>query len=75
MKEGDIIMIFGNPIKMEYPIGQAKLIEKVSDINEKIEDWWVEYLDQPDHKYIALIKKPDKVSTLEKEGYSFETGI
>jgi hypothetical protein len=57
MKPGDTVMIFGNPVKNEYPIGQAKLIEKASDIREVLEEWWVEYLDQPDHKYVALVKK------------------
>jgi hypothetical protein len=57
MKEGDIVMIFGNPAKCTHPIGQAKLIEKAGDINGRFEDWWVEYLDQPDHKYVALIRK------------------
>lgn len=56
-KAGDIETIFGNPIKCEYPIGQAKLIEEATDVQDKLEEWWVEYLDQPDHQYVALIKK------------------
>jgi len=63
-------MIFGNPIKMEYPIGQAKLIKKVSDINGKAEQWCVEYLDQPDHQYVALIKKEETVLTEQTDGKS-----
>lgn len=58
-KPGDIEMIFGNPNKMDFPIGQAKLLEKVGDVNGKFEEWWVEYLDSPDHKYISLLKAPD----------------
>jgi hypothetical protein len=60
MKKGDICTIFGSPIKMEYPIGKAKLIEKVSDVSDKIEEWYIEYLNQPGTQYVALIKKIDK---------------
>jgi len=59
MKEGDIVMVFGNPAKCTHPIDQAKLIKKIGDSNEIFEQWLVEYLNDPDHHYNALIKKTD----------------
>ena len=58
-KENDIVMVFGNPIKSEYPIGQAKLVEKVMDKGE-IELWHVEYLNDEGHTYEAFIRKHGK---------------
>lgn len=66
MKSGDIQMIFGNPVKLEYPIGQARLVKKLSDCNENlvpmfhVEQWEVEFLDDEGHTYPALIKKDTK---------------
>jgi len=57
MKTGDIVMIFGNPIKLEYPIGKAKLISLLSSHPENLEFWEIEYLNDPNHHYQALIKK------------------
>jgi len=56
-KPGDIVMVFGNPIKKEHPIDQAKLIEKKQDLPNNKEQWWVEYLNDPDHQYLAIIEK------------------
>ena len=57
MKTGDIVMIFGNPIKLEHPIGQARLIKSISGHPIKLLEYWdVEYLDNPDHHYQALIR-------------------
>ena len=56
-KPNDIVQTFGNPIKCVCPIGQAKLIEKLSDHTPLLENWKVEYLDTPDHFYTCLIKK------------------
>ena len=55
-KPGDIIMIFGSPLRCEVPISQAKLIKFIRDLG-KLEEWEVEYLDQEGHFYTALIKK------------------
>ena len=57
MKAGDIVMVFGNPIKLECPVGQAKLISLLSAHPKNLEYWEVEFLDHPEHKYQALIKK------------------
>jgi len=56
-KPGDIVMVFGNPIKLENPIGQAKLVLLLSTHPTNLEYWEVEYLDSPDYRYQALIKK------------------
>ena len=56
MKPGDIIQTFGNPIKLEHPIGQAKLIKKLSD-HDELERWEVEYLDHEGYTYNIFIKK------------------
>jgi len=59
MKIGDIVMVFGNPIACTHPIDQAKLIKKVSENGSKLEEWKVEYLNEPDKQYVALLKKTD----------------
>jgi len=58
-KVGDICMIFGNPVKLEHPIDQAKLIQKIKDVPGNMQQWWVEYLNDPDKQYIALIQKEE----------------
>ena len=60
MKQGDIVMVFGDPINLKYPIGQAKLIRKISDCNDYVQQWNVEFLDDEGHTYPALIKKDGK---------------
>jgi hypothetical protein len=58
MEKGETRMIYGNPIKKEYPIGKAKLIKRVTDLNVSlVEQWRIEYLSEPGKEYIALIKK------------------
>lgn len=59
MKAGDIVMIFASPIKRENPIDQAKLIQKKQDLPNNLEEWWVEYLNDPDKQYIAVIQKEE----------------
>jgi len=59
MKIGDIVMVFGNPVNLTYPIGQATLIKKTGEKCGKIEHWEVEYLDDPGHTYAALIRNPE----------------
>jgi hypothetical protein len=61
-KPGDIQMIFGNPAKCTHPIDQAKLIKKISE-TENLEQWEVEYLNDPEHHYNALIKKTNGENT------------
>jgi hypothetical protein len=57
MKPGDIVTVFGNPIKLENPIGQARLIKSISEHPVKLLEYWeVEYLDNPDYHYQALIR-------------------
>jgi hypothetical protein len=47
MKTGDIITVYGNPIKKEHPIGEAKLISKLSVRNPKLEYWQVQFVNDP----------------------------
>lgn len=56
MKPGDIVQTFGNPLKLEHPIGQARLIKLVS-VHDELERWEVEYLDHEGHIYDTFIKK------------------
>ena len=56
-KVGDIMMIFGNPIKCEHPIDQGRLIKKVRDVASKLEEWQIEYVNDEGQFYSALIKK------------------
>lgn len=66
-KPGDIEMVFGDPIKCTKPIGQAKLIEKTSNVGDKVEEWWVSYPNDhdPDKQYLALLKKEDEKNKTE----------
>ena len=57
MKEGDVVTTYGNPVKNTHPIGEAKLIKKISDHSDLLENWWVEYLNNEGHQYPCLIKK------------------
>ena len=59
MKEGDIVMVFGQPIKLTHPIGQARLVKKIKD-QGSIELWHVEYTNDEGHTYEAFIKKDGK---------------
>jgi hypothetical protein len=47
MNKGDTTMIYGNPIKKEHPIGEAKLISKLSVRNPKLEYWQVQFVNDP----------------------------
>jgi hypothetical protein len=53
---GDVCMVFGQPLKLASPIGQAKLVKKISE-NEIMEHWFVEFLNDEGHTYEAFIKK------------------
>jgi len=55
MKPNDIVMIYTSPVKCEQPEGQAKLIMLIDTFNN-LEDWEVEFLDQPNQIYQRLIK-------------------
>ena len=64
MKPNDIVQIFANPMECKVPVGQARLISLKRDYT-KLQLWKIEYLDQPDFYYYALIKPTngtDKVS-------------
>lgn len=56
MKPGDIIQTFGDPITLRFPMGQAKLIRRLSD-HDELERWEVEYLDHEGYTYNVFIKK------------------
>jgi len=58
-KPEDIVMVFGNPITSEHPIGLAKLIKKIADHSLHLENWQVSYLDDENLTYNVLIKKND----------------
>ena len=55
-KPGDIVMGFGNPIKLERPLGQVRLHTLIKT-TEHLELWLVEYLDQPEQFYELWINK------------------
>lgn len=55
-KIGDIVMVFGNPITLQCPVGQAKLILLQKDM-EVVQEWKVQYLDDESNEYNVLIKK------------------
>ena len=53
---GDIVMVFGNPMKLTHPIGQARLIKKISE-TDTIEHWRIQYLNDENNTYDQFIKK------------------
>ena len=63
-KENDIVTIFGNPVKLTYPIGQARLVKKISDDTSEntqiLEQWQVEFLDDEGRTYNQFIRKNGK---------------
>ena len=46
MKQGDIRIIYGGPMKEQYPIGKAQLIELIEDY-ETLQHWKVKFIDGP----------------------------
>jgi hypothetical protein len=60
METGQIKMIYGNPFKEEYPIGEARLINKTDCSTPKIEQWQVAFLDEPEITRVVLIKKENE---------------
>ena len=38
MIPGDIVQTFGDPVRLKTPMGQARLIKKLGDINKNIEN-------------------------------------
>lgn len=57
MKAGEVRMIYGNPIKLEYPLGKAQLVSQMTCHNEKLEYWNVNFLDEENITRPVLIKK------------------
>jgi len=58
-KPGDIVMVFVDPLKMEGPKGQARLKTYIYDRSPLLEEWIVEYLDQEECFYTAIIRKEE----------------
>jgi len=56
-KPGDIVMVYGNPIKCTNPIDMARLVKFIRNHSNLLEEWMVEYLNEEGHLYEALIKK------------------
>lgn len=61
-KSGDIVMGFGNPVKLEIPLGQVRLNTFIKE-TKQLELWLVEYLDQPEQLYELWINKSDGTKT------------
>ena len=63
MRPGDIVMVFGNPIKLTNPLGQARLVKKLPDNATNnpiiIEHWEIEFLDDEGHTYNQFIRNAD----------------
>lgn len=54
--KGDIVMVFGQPMKLKYPIGQARLVDKISE-HDDLEHWHVEFLNDEGRTYPQFIRK------------------
>ena len=60
MKNGDIVMVFTDPVNLKQPEGQAVLIEKKREFTS-VEIWLVSFLDDPNQLvYKRMIKKQDE---------------
>lgn len=57
MVKGDVVMVFGDPIKQRFPIGKAKLLTRMKCSNLKLEYWNVSFLDEPEIIRNVLISK------------------
>jgi hypothetical protein len=55
MEPGETKTIYGNPVKEEHPIGQAKLVKKKDNFN-KVEIWSVVFTGESFEREV-LIKK------------------
>jgi hypothetical protein len=54
-KVGDVIMIYGSPVKKDYPIGEARLLKKLTPRSDSLEYWSVEYINEPGVSYNQFI--------------------
>ena len=57
MKAGDKVLVFGNPIKSTAPVGEAKLIKQTGNETISLEEWYIEFTNEPGQTRKALIKK------------------
>ena len=55
MTAGDIVMVYGNPVKKEAPIGEAKLISKLAARNKKLEYWQVAFVNDENVTFNVFI--------------------
>jgi hypothetical protein len=55
MKQGDIVTIFGNPLGLKNPVGQARLVNPIQKFSS-IELWEVEFTDQEGMLFKKLIR-------------------
>jgi hypothetical protein len=55
MNKDDVVMIYGNPIKKESPIGEAKLISKLSVRSKKLEYWQVAFVNDENVTFNVFI--------------------
>ena len=58
-KPGDIVMIYADPLYLQHPIGQARLKMFLRDVNQLVEEWEVEYLDDEGMFYNAHIRREE----------------
>lgn len=66
MKNGDIVMVFTDPINLKQPEGQAVLIEKKREFTS-VEIWLVSFLDDPNERiYKRIIRKQHELETQTK---------
>jgi hypothetical protein len=54
-KIGDVVMIYGSPTKKEWPIGEAKLLAKMSPRSDTLEYWQVEFISEPGRSFNQFI--------------------
>jgi hypothetical protein len=58
MKRNDIVTIFGDPLGLKNPVGQARLVDPILK-SSSFEVWSVEFLDQEGLLFTKLIRNLD----------------
>jgi hypothetical protein len=58
-KPGDVLMIFEDPMQLKGPKGQARLLRFIKEASPICEEWIVEYLDDEEQQYTALVRKEE----------------
>ena len=57
MKTGDIVFFYPNPVTCEGKGEQCRLVKKIANHSKLLEEWTVEFINQPERFYNVLLRK------------------